>query len=82
MLARPHSAITAMPIKYALIIPDGVADEPQASLGSLVSLGARRMEAAPWVLLYPAALLALILFCFNFLGDGLRDRFDPKGGAR
>ena len=56
--------------------------EPQASLGSLVSLGARRMEAAPWVLLYPAALLALILFCFNFLGDGLRDRFDPKGGAR
>jgi oligopeptide transport system permease protein len=36
------------------------------------------MEQAPWMLLVPAALLAVILFCFNYLGDGLRDLADPR----
>jgi len=52
--------------------------EPETSLGSLVNNGVRHMESAPWVLLVPAGLLALILMCFNFLGDGLRDLLDPK----
>jgi oligopeptide transport system permease protein len=52
--------------------------EPQTSLGSLVNNGVRHMEGAPWILLIPASLLALILMCFNFLGDGLRDQLDPK----
>ncbi len=52
--------------------------EPRTSLGSLVDDGVRQMEQAPWVLLIPATLLALILFCFNFLGDGLRDVFDVR----
>ena len=52
--------------------------EPQTSLGALVSEGVARMERAPWMLLFPASLLALMLLCLNFLGDGLRDLFDPK----
>ena len=52
--------------------------EPQTSLGALVSEGAARMERAPWMLLFPASFLALILLSLNFLGDGLRDVFDPK----
>ena len=52
--------------------------EPQTSLGSLVNGGVAQMEAAPWLLLIPAALLALILMAFNFLGDGLRDYFDAR----
>ena len=56
--------------------------EPQTSLGALVSDGVDRMEVAPWVLLFPAATLALILFCFNFLGDGLRDALDPRSKTR
>lgn len=52
--------------------------EPQTSLGALVSNGVSRMEVAPWMLLIPASFLALILLCFNFLGDGLRDLLDPK----
>ena len=52
--------------------------EPQTSLGALVSSGVSRMEVAPWMLLFPATFLALLLFCFNFLGDGLRDLLDPK----
>ena len=52
--------------------------EPSTSWGALVSEGARTMEHAPWMLVFPAALLALTLFCFNFIGDGLRDALDPK----
>ncbi|MDX1515541.1 MAG: ABC transporter permease subunit [Woeseiaceae bacterium] len=52
--------------------------EPQTSLGALVNSGADYMESAPWMLLFPGGLLALILLCFNFLGDGLRDAFDAR----
>lgn len=52
--------------------------EPQTSLGALVDAGVNQMEGASWMLLIPAGLLALILMCFNFLGDGLRDFFDVR----
>ncbi len=52
--------------------------EPQTSLGALVNGGVSQMEHAAWMLLIPAGLLAVILLCFNFLGDGLRDLFDPR----
>ena len=52
--------------------------EPMTSLGVLISEGARQMETAPWMLYFPAAILAIMLFCFNFIGDGLRDALDPK----
>jgi len=52
--------------------------EPQTSLGALVDAGVNQMERAPFALLIPATLLALILMCFNFLGDGLRDYFDAR----
>jgi oligopeptide transport system permease protein len=51
--------------------------EPLASLGSLINLGAREIESAPWMLLVPAGFLVVLLICFNFLGDGLRDALDP-----
>jgi oligopeptide transport system permease protein len=52
--------------------------EPLTSLGVLVADGARRIEDAPWLLLFPAALLTLMLYALNFLGDGLRDALDPR----
>lgn len=52
--------------------------EPQTSLGALVSAGVNQMEGASYMLLIPAGLLALILLCFNFLGDALRDFFDAR----
>ena len=50
--------------------------EPQASLGTLISAGAAEMEAAPWMLLVPGAILAILLIAFNLLGDALRDALD------
>ncbi len=52
--------------------------EPGASLGTLVSEGAGELEAAPWMLLIPGGLLALLLLSFNVLGDGLRDALDVR----
>jgi len=52
--------------------------EPQTSLGALVDAGVSQKENAAWMLLIPGGLLALILMCFNFLGDGLRDLFDAR----
>jgi oligopeptide transport system permease protein len=56
--------------------------EPRTSLGALVNGGVSQMEQAPWLLLMPALLLAAALLCFNFLGDGLRDIFDPRLESR
>ena len=52
--------------------------EPMTSWGALVKEGADEMESAPWMLIFPAVFLASTLFCFNFVGDGLRDALDPK----
>lgn len=52
--------------------------EPQTSLGALVDAGVNQMEGASWMLLIPAAVLALILMSFNFLGDAMRDFFDVR----
>jgi oligopeptide transport system permease protein len=52
--------------------------EPLTSLGNLISNGARDMEIAPWTLIVPALTMMITLFCFNFIGDGLRDAIDPK----
>ncbi|RLM26873.1 peptide ABC transporter permease [Brenneria alni] len=52
--------------------------EPLSSWGALLSDGANSMEVSSWLLFYPAAFLVVTLFCFNFIGDGLRDALDPK----
>jgi oligopeptide transport system permease protein len=52
--------------------------EPYTSWGVLIADGAAAMETAPWMLVFPAIFLAATLFCFNFIGDGLRDALDPK----
>jgi oligopeptide transport system permease protein len=52
--------------------------EPLTSWGALVNEGSQELETAPWSLFFPASFLAVTLFAFNFLGDGLRDALDPK----
>ncbi|WJF91943.1 ABC transporter permease [Paraburkholderia bonniea] len=52
--------------------------EPMTSWGVLIQDGAQKLESMPWLLLCPALMLCLTLYCVNFVGDGLRDAFDPK----
>jgi oligopeptide transport system permease protein len=51
---------------------------PMASLGTLIAHGALDMELAPWLLIFPSAVMVVTLMSFNFIGDGLRDAIDPK----
>jgi len=51
---------------------------PGASWGTLVADGAQVMGLFPWLVAFPGLAFSLTLFCFNFLGDGLRDALDPR----
>lgn len=52
--------------------------EPQTSLGTLISAGASVAETQTWLLAFPAAVLVTMLLCLTYIGDGLRDALDPK----
>jgi ABC-type dipeptide/oligopeptide/nickel transport system permease subunit len=55
---------------------------PQASLGSLIASGAAQINSIRiywWLIVFPGATLALTLLALNFVGDGLRDAWDPRG---
>ena len=51
---------------------------PKASWGTLVSEGARSIVIYPWMLIAPGIVMSITIFALNFLGDGLRDAFDPQ----
>ena len=52
--------------------------EPMTSWGVLISEGARNLQGAGWMLIFPSIFLTTTLFALNFIGDGLRDALDPK----
>ncbi len=52
--------------------------EPLTSWGTLISEARRRWKPRPGCWLFPALFMAVTLFCFNFIGDGLRDALDPR----
>jgi oligopeptide transport system permease protein len=54
-------------------------NEPNASLGALISEGGKGVLYGQWwQLAFPLAFFVAILFSFFFIGDGLRDALDPK----
>jgi oligopeptide transport system permease protein len=56
--------------------------EPRAffvtSWGALLLEGQTAINVQPWMLLSPAICVSLVVLAFTFLGDGLRDAFDPR----
>ncbi|HLO30927.1 MAG TPA: ABC transporter permease [Anaerolineales bacterium] len=50
---------------------------PTPSWGGMIADGAVRLQSYPNNALFPALALFILMFAFNFLGDGLRDAFDP-----
>ncbi|WP_444642921.1 ABC transporter permease [Caproiciproducens sp. R1] len=52
--------------------------EPQASLGVLINNGYQVLQNFPFLLIFPAVVIVLIMVCFSILGDGLRDALDPR----
>lgn len=81
-------------ITLTLAIPDAIFTEaflsfiglgvnaPMASWGVLASDGISSMRSYPFQLIFPALAISVTMLGFVFLGDGLRNVFDPKEGAR
>ncbi len=51
---------------------------PIASWGTMASDGLPAMRYFPWRLFFPAGFISVTMLCFNLLGDGMRDAFDPR----
>jgi peptide/nickel transport system permease protein len=90
---------TALNVGVAILAETGLSflgfgvQPPDVSLGTLIADGTKSAITFPWVFLFPAAVLVLIVLCANATGDGLRDALDPgsralrrarraRGGAR
>lgn len=56
----------------------GLGDPTVASWGIILEAGQHSLDTAWWVAVEPGIMLFLTVLAFNFLGDGLRDAFDPK----
>ncbi|MER5423125.1 ABC transporter permease [Streptosporangium roseum] len=50
---------------------------PDVSLGTLIAAGSGQVTGYPWLFLFPAGLLVLLVLSVNLVGDGLRDALDP-----
>lgn len=51
---------------------------PTPSWGNMISEGGEQLRRAWWVSVFPGTMLFLCTLCFNLVGDGLRDAFDPR----
>lgn len=92
-IIRKHmipNCISVIIITAALQVPSAIFTEsflsflgmgvsiPMPSLGSLASDARTALVSYPYLLIFPAAAIFLIVLSFNLLGNGLRDAFDPK----
>jgi peptide/nickel transport system permease protein len=74
-------------VGYAVLAETGLSflgfgiQPPDVSLGTLIADGTPSTTTFPWVFLFPAGALVLIVLCANITGDGLRDALDPGSRA-
>lgn len=78
---------TALNVGLAILAETGLSflgfgiQAPDVSLGTLIADGTKSATTFPWVFLFPAGVLVLIILCANLVGDGLRDALDPGSGG-
>jgi glutathione transport system permease protein len=79
---------TALNVGAAILAETGLSflgfgiQPPDVSLGTLIADGTPSVTTFPWVFLFPAGVLVLIVLCANVIGDGLRDAIDPNAKPR
>lgn len=78
---------TALNVGIAILAETGLSflgfgvQPPDVSLGTLIADGTKSATTFPWVFLFPAGVLVLIVLCANLIGDGLRDALDPASSS-
>ena len=66
---------------YASFLGLGVQDPPTASWGNMITQALNYLQSSPpkwWLWFFPGSFITLTVLCINFVGDGLRDAFDPR----
>jgi ABC-type dipeptide/oligopeptide/nickel transport system permease subunit len=82
-VAGPVIVLAALDIGNAILLLSGLsflglgARPPAAEWGSMVSTGAQHFESW-WIGVFPGLAIVSVVLAFNFLGDSLRDAFDPQ----
>ncbi len=84
------NAIGPIIVALTFIVPSAIVSEstlsfiglglspPACSWGTLAAEGWRSLRSHPHLILFPSAFIFATVLSFNFLGDGLRDAFDPR----
>ena len=72
----------ALQIEAALSFLGLGAQPPTSSLGVMLADGRDFLTQAPWIEIFPGVAIAITVLAFNFFGDGLRARLDPRGVTR
>jgi len=80
----PYIVLVSVNIGYAIVVEAALSflglgappDEP--SWGGMLTAGARVLEQAPWLALFPGIAISLAVFGLNLLGDAIRDAVDPR----
>jgi peptide/nickel transport system permease protein len=55
---------------------------PDVSLGQIISEYREAFRTRPWLFWWPGLFIVILALCINFIGDGLRDAFDPRQQRR
>lgn len=83
----PIIVVVTFGIPYNMMAESGLSilglgiEPPNPSWGTLILNGQNAMWSYPYLLIFPALTFALTLLAFTYLGDGLRDAFDPRQGS-
>ena len=79
LIVQATLAIAAAVIAEASLSFLGLGQQPPApSWGSMLNTAKNYIDNAPWMAIWPGLSIFLLVLCFNLLGDGLRDAFDPR----
>ena len=79
---------TTLLLSSSILIESGLSylgfgvQAPDVSLGALISTYQGEFSYAPWLFWWPGVIIIAIALSINFIGDGLRDAFDPRQRRR
>ena len=83
-VAATYIVLITITVGFAIVVEAalsflGVGVPPDvATWGSMLELGRRFIDTQSWMVVFPAIAIGAVVFSVNFLGDGLRDHFDPR----
>jgi len=83
-VAATYIVLVTITLGFAIVVEAalsflGVGIPPDvATWGSMLELGREHIDNQGWMVVFPGIAIALVVFSVNFLGDGLRDFFDPR----